>query len=117
MPNLARAPRLILCSLLTVSATSAFAAGPNVLNNARHDTSLPLTQLAGRGRMPAKQPDREMAEPRATRGALASGRDDYGRPISRFWMKLAAKRGFVGTGQCIEAVPGHVRYRISRVAK
>ena len=76
MPDCTRAARFILFSLLTVSATAAFAAGPTVLQNARHDTSLPLTQLAGRGRTPSKQPDREMAEPRATRAALASGRGD-----------------------------------------
>lgn len=67
--------RFILASLLIVPATSAFA-GPKVLNNARHDTSLPLTQLAGRGPMPSKQADREMAEPRATRDPLSSGRAD-----------------------------------------
>ena len=76
MPDFTRAARFVLFSLLTVSSTAAFAAGPSVLRNARHDTSLPLTQLAGRGRMPSKQPDREMAEPRATRAALASGRAD-----------------------------------------
>ena len=69
MPDCTRAARCILFSLLTVSATAAFAAGPTVLQNVRHDTSLPLTQLAGRGRTPSKQPDREMAEPRATRAA------------------------------------------------
>ena len=67
---------ILLASLLTVPAASAFAAGPQVFNNARHDTSLSLTQLASRGRMPSKQADREMAEPRATRGALSSGRAD-----------------------------------------
>ena len=58
---------ILLASLLTIPAASAFGAGPRVFNNARHDTSLPLTQLASRGRMPSKQADREMAEPRATR--------------------------------------------------
>jgi hypothetical protein len=45
------AARFVLICLLTVSATAAFAAGPNVLQNARHDTSQPLTQLANRGPM------------------------------------------------------------------
>jgi len=83
MSTFARAARLVLCFLITLSATPAIAAGPNVLNNARHDTSATLKQLASRGRMPSKQPDREMAEPRATRGALASGReDDVAKPLT-----------------------------------
>jgi len=68
--------KFILASLLIVPATSACAAGPKVFNNSRHDTSLPLKQLAGRGPMPSKQTDREMAEPRATRGPLSGGRAD-----------------------------------------
>jgi hypothetical protein len=76
MPNISRATLLVLCFLITLSAKPTFAAGPNVIQNSRHDTSLPLSQLAGRGRMPSKQPDREMAEPRATRAALESGRTD-----------------------------------------
>ncbi len=46
------------------------------MKNARHDTSLALAQLAAGAGAPSKQPDREMAEPRATRDAIASGRDD-----------------------------------------
>src|SRR6185436_10634681 len=79
MPQLTRSERSILVYAiyaLTVSATSALAAGPTVVHNARHDTSLPLAQLANRGRMPSNRTDREMAEPRPTRGALASGRED-----------------------------------------
>src|SRR5262245_23062802 len=76
MHEVTRLSRLLAFSLVTLSATSAFAAGPDVLKNARHDTSLPLTQLAAGGGAPSKQPDRDMAEPRATRGALGNGRAD-----------------------------------------
>ena len=69
MAHFHRAAGMILVCLFTVFASSAFAAGPQVLQNARHDTSQPLSQLANRGRMPSNQPDHEMAEPRATRGA------------------------------------------------
>ena len=68
--------RLILICMPAVSATSAFAAGPSVFHNARHDTSQPLSQLANRARMPSNRPDREMAEPRATREPLSSRRAD-----------------------------------------
>jgi len=80
MPATDRLSRFILASLVTLSATSAFAAGPRVLQNTRHDTSLRLSQLAARGRMPSRQPDREMAEPRAARDPLASGHAD---PVAR----------------------------------
>ncbi len=76
MPDFIRPSRFFACLLCTLCATPAFAAGPNVLKNARHDTSLPLGQLTAGARAPSKQPDREMAEPRATRGAIASGRAD-----------------------------------------
>src|SRR5581483_1579561 len=77
MRDIRRLSRSLAVAAFTLSATSAFAAGPKVLKNARHDTSLPLAQLAaGGGGAPAKQPDHEMAEPQATRGALASGRAD-----------------------------------------
>jgi hypothetical protein len=68
--------RLILICLPAVPATSAFAAGPSVFHNARHDTSQLLSQLANRAGMPSNRPDREMAEPRATREPLSSGRAD-----------------------------------------
>jgi hypothetical protein len=76
MSHFARPSRFLAFSLFSLCATSAFAAGPDVLKNARHDTSLPLAQLAAGAGAPAKQPDREMAEPRATRALLASGRAD-----------------------------------------
>src|SRR3954469_19144482 len=76
MPDVRRVSRFLASSLFTLCATSAFAAGPNVLKNARHDTSQPLAQLAVGAGAPSKQPDREMAEPRATRGLFASGRTD-----------------------------------------
>jgi hypothetical protein len=63
-------------ALFTLSATSAFAAGPNVTRNARHDTSSPLSQLAASAGAPSKRADREMAEPRATRDPLSTGRAD-----------------------------------------
>ena len=73
MGHLTRLSRSLAVSVFMLSATSAFAAGPAVLKNARHDTSLALAQLATGGRGPSKQADREMAEPRATR-AFASPR-------------------------------------------
>jgi len=77
MRHLTRLSRSLAVSIFTLGATtSAFAAGPDVLKNARHDTSLPLAQLAAGAGAPSKQPDREMAEPRATRGTFASGRAD-----------------------------------------
>ena len=76
MHHLTRASHLIACSLVTLSATSAFAAGPDVIKNARHDTSLSLAQLATGPGATLKQADREMAEPRATRAPFASGRAD-----------------------------------------
>jgi hypothetical protein len=76
MSDLIRTSRFVACSLFILCTTSAFAAGPNVMKNARHDTSLPLMQLAVGARGPSQQPDHEMAEPRATRGAISSGRAD-----------------------------------------
>jgi hypothetical protein len=76
MAGFTRTSRFLAFSLFTLCATSAFGAGPNVLKNARHDTSGPLAQLAAGAGSPSKQADREMAEPRPTRDALASGRAD-----------------------------------------
>jgi len=76
MPDITRGSRSLALSLLTLSATSAFAAGPDVVKNARHDTSRPLAQMAAGAGVRSQRPDREMAEPRATRAALASGRAD-----------------------------------------
>src|SRR3954465_6419188 len=76
MPDFKRVSRLLASSLFALCATSAFAAGPDVLKNARHDTSPPLARLAAGGGAPSKQADREMSEPRATRGLFASGRTD-----------------------------------------
>ena len=91
------AARFILICLLTVSASSAFAAGPNVLQNARHDTSQPLTQLANRGPMPSNRSDREMPEPRATRGPLASGRTDaVAKPLAAPLAGVSTLIGFDG---------------------
>jgi hypothetical protein len=67
---------VVACSLFAPFVTAAFAAGPTVIRNARHDTSAPLAQLAAGGGAPSRQPDREMAEPRGTRAAVASGRAD-----------------------------------------
>jgi hypothetical protein len=97
MSDFTREVRFIVFSLFTVSTTSAFAAGPNVLQNARHDTSLPLVQLANRGRMPSNRPDREMAEPRATRAALASGRADaVAKPLASTLDGVSTVIGFEG---------------------
>ena len=76
MRDLTRLSQVVAVSLFTLSATSAFAAGPQVLKNARHDTSLSLAQLTAGAGAPSKQADREMAEPRATRATFASGRAD-----------------------------------------
>src|SRR5690349_5225526 len=75
MRDVSRLSRALALALCTLCSTSAYA-GPNVLKNARHDTSLALAQLAAAARAPSKQADREMAEPRATRGSFASGRAD-----------------------------------------
>src|SRR5258705_13831976 len=97
MTHFIRAAGFIVFSVLTVSATSASAAGPTVFQNARHDTSLPLVQLANRGRMPSNQTDREMAEPRATRAALASGRADaVAKPLASRLDGGSAGIGFDG---------------------
>jgi len=100
MPQLTRVARSILVYAiyaLTVSATSALAAGPTVIHNARHDTSLPLAQLANRGRMPSNRTDREMAEPRPTRGALASGREDaVAKPLAAPLSGVSTVIGFDG---------------------
>jgi hypothetical protein len=97
MTDFTRAVRFIVFSLFTVSATPAFAAGPTVLQNARHDTSLPLVQLANRGRMPSSRPDREMAEPRSTRAALSSGRADaVAQPLSSPLDGVSTVMGFDG---------------------
>src|SRR4051812_15460748 len=76
MADVRRVSRFLACSLFTLCASSAFAAGPDVLKNARHDTSQPLARLAVGAGAPSQQADREMAEPRAARAALASGRAD-----------------------------------------
>jgi hypothetical protein len=77
MIQCARAARWLAVLLFApVVTTSAFAAGPSVFKNARHDTSAPLSQLAVGARAPSAQADREMAEPRATRAPVAAGRAD-----------------------------------------
>jgi hypothetical protein len=38
MPNISRATLLVLCFPITLSAKPTFAAGPNVIQNSRHDT-------------------------------------------------------------------------------
>ena len=97
MAHFHRAAGMILVCLFTVFASSAFAAGPQVLQNARHDTSQPLSQLANRGRMPSNQPDHEMAEPRATRGALSSGRADVvAKPLAAPLAGVSTVIGFDG---------------------
>jgi hypothetical protein len=89
--------RSLALSLFMLSATSAFAAGPDVLKNARHDTSLALAQLANGGGAPSKQPDRDMAEPRATRAPFASGRADaVSAPLSAPLDGVSTVIGFDG---------------------
>src|SRR5262245_45159806 len=97
MAHFHRASRMILVCMFTVFAPSAFAAGPHVLQNSRHDTSQPLSQLANRARMPSNRPDREMAEPRATRGALSSGRaDGVAKPLAAPLAGVSTVIGFDG---------------------
>ena len=76
---------MILCSrairwfaflALASFASTPVEAAPNILKNARHDKSAPLSQLIVGAGAPSPQTDREMAEPRATRAPLASGRAD-----------------------------------------
>jgi len=55
MPDVTRLSRLLAFSFVTLSATSAFAAGPNVLKNARHDTSLTLAQLTAGAGAPSRR--------------------------------------------------------------
>ena len=76
MRDVTRLSRFLASSLFTLSATSAFAAGPDVLKNARHDTSQPLVGWPPapaplRSSRIAKWPNRAHA-----RDALASGRAD-----------------------------------------
>ena len=98
MHHLTRASRLIACSLVTLSATSAFAAGPDVIKNARHDTSLSLAQLATGPGATLKQTDREMAEPRATRAPFASGRADaVAAPLAGSLNGVSTVIGFDGS--------------------
>src|SRR5215212_8090184 len=97
MPDVIRVSRLLACSLFTLGATSAFAAGPNVLKNARHDTSPSLAQLSAGAGIPSKQADREMAEPRAARGAFASGRvDGVSAPLAGALSGVSTVIGFDG---------------------
>jgi hypothetical protein len=62
MPDFSRTSRFLASAVFILSVTPAFAAGPNVLKNARHDTSLSLAQLANGVGAPSQHPDREMAE-------------------------------------------------------
>src|SRR3954469_9491147 len=97
MGNGTRLRRSLAVSLFTLSATSAFAAGPGVVKNARHDTSLSLGQLAAGAGAPSKQPDREMAEPRATRGLFANGRaDSVAAPLAGPLSGVSTVIGFDG---------------------
>src|SRR3954447_12667316 len=68
---------LALIALLSaVFTTSAFAGGPNVLENAKHDTSAPLAQLVVGSANPKSAPDKEAQEPKVTGPALNSGKKD-----------------------------------------
>jgi hypothetical protein len=97
MRDVIRLRRSLALSLFMLSATSAFAAGPTVTKNARHDTSLPLAQLAVGVKGPSQQPDREMAEPRATRGLFASGRTDaVSAPLAGSLAGVSTVIGFDG---------------------
>ena len=96
MPDL-RVWRFLTCCSFSLFAASAFAAGPDVLKNARHDTSLPLGQLALAARAPSNGADREMAEPRATRAPFATGRaDEVARTLSSPLEGVSTVLGFDG---------------------
>src|SRR4051794_11579334 len=64
---------VLIAALFT---TAAFAGGPNVLKNAKHDTSAPLAQLVVGSANPKSAPDKEAAEPKVTGPALNSGKKD-----------------------------------------
>jgi hypothetical protein len=68
---------LFLVSLLIVATASAFAGGPQVVKNARHDTSRALADLVAASKVqPKSAPDHEAPEPRATGPSPNSGRVD-----------------------------------------
>src|SRR5512138_1812981 len=76
MISFSRVTRCFVFLALASLARTQVEAAPNILKNARHDTSAPLSQLIVGAGAPSPQTDREMAEPRATRAPLASGRAD-----------------------------------------
>jgi len=65
---------IVLLAVTSLTAT-AFAAGPNVLKNAKHDTSAPLAQLVVGSSNPKAAPDKEAGEPKVTGPALNSGKN------------------------------------------
>src|SRR3954470_8647935 len=65
---------LLLVALPT--ASSVFAGGPNVLKNAKHDTSAPLAQMVVGSANPKSAADKEANEPKVTGPALNSGKKD-----------------------------------------
>src|SRR3954469_5949020 len=69
---------LALIVLLSAAflSTSAFAGGPNVLKNAKHDTSAPLAQMVVGSSNPKSAPDKEANEPKVTGPALNTGKKD-----------------------------------------
>jgi hypothetical protein len=83
---------------LTLFTTSAFAAGgPDVIRNARHDTSAPLSRMAVGAGAPSEQPDREMLEPRPTRVPFASGHADaVAAPLAGALSGVSTVIGFDG---------------------
>lgn len=65
-----------VASFVLSSSSLAFAGGPTVIKASRRDVSAPLSELAGGGPSPARQPDREAEKPRATGPAINSGKVD-----------------------------------------
>jgi hypothetical protein len=96
MLQMSRASRFAALCLLAPFVTPALAA-PNVVKNARHDTSAPLQHLVIGAGAPSPQPDREMQEPRPTRAPLASGRADLvAGPLAGPLGGVSAVAGFDG---------------------
>src|SRR3954470_11393070 len=67
---------LIVLLSAALLSTSAYAGGPNVLKNAKHDTSAPLAQMVVGSGNPKSAPDKEANEPKVTGPALNSGKKD-----------------------------------------
>jgi hypothetical protein len=97
MSNSSRASLFLVSSFFAPFFAPAFAAGPNVVKNARHDTSPPLLRLVAGAGAPSAHADREMAEPRPTRAPFSSGRADaVAAPLAGALSGVSTVIGFDG---------------------